>query len=45
MMVLIFPALCECPFVLFDRYNKNDHVREDEMGRACGMNEGKDECI
>jgi hypothetical protein len=28
----------------FDRV-KNDHVKEDEMGRACSMNEGKHECI
>jgi hypothetical protein len=24
---------------------KNDQVKEDEMGRACGTNEGEEECI
>jgi hypothetical protein len=31
--------------VLFAKYNYNDQVKEDEMGRACSMNGGQEECI
>jgi hypothetical protein len=26
-------------------YNYNDWLKEDEMGRACSMNGGEEECI
>jgi hypothetical protein len=31
--------------VLFTKYKKNDRVKENEMGRACSRNGGKEECI
>jgi hypothetical protein len=30
---------------LFSKYNYNDQVKEDEMGRACSTNGGEDACI
>jgi hypothetical protein len=30
--------------VLFAKYNYNDEVKEDEMGRECGMNEEEVKC-
>jgi hypothetical protein len=31
--------------VLFSKYNYNDQVKEDEMGRACSTNGGEEERI
>jgi hypothetical protein len=31
--------------VLFTKYNWNDEVKEDEMGRACSTNGVEEECI
>jgi hypothetical protein len=31
--------------VLFAKYNYNDEVKEDEMGRAFRINCGEEECI
>jgi hypothetical protein len=31
--------------VLFSKYNQNDQVKEDEMGRACSTNREEAECI
>jgi hypothetical protein len=31
--------------VFFAKYNKNDEVKEDEIGRACSTNEGEDVSI
>jgi hypothetical protein len=30
---------------LFAKYNYNDQVNENEMGRACSTNRGEEECI
>jgi hypothetical protein len=30
---------------LYSSPNKNDQVKEEDMGRACSMNRGEDECI
>jgi hypothetical protein len=30
---------------LFAKYNSNDQVKEDEMGRACSANGEEEECI
>jgi hypothetical protein len=30
---------------LYSSPNKNDQVKEDEIGRACSTNEGEEECI
>jgi hypothetical protein len=27
------------------KYNQNDQVKEDEMGRACSTNGGEEECM
>jgi hypothetical protein len=29
----------------FAKYNLNDQVKEDEMGRSCSTNKGEEECI
>jgi hypothetical protein len=31
--------------VLFGKYNQNDQVKENEMGRTCSTNGGEEECI
>jgi hypothetical protein len=31
--------------VLFAKYNWNNQVEEDEMGRACSGNGGEEECV
>jgi hypothetical protein len=31
--------------VHFAKYNYNDQVKEDEMGRACSTLETEDECV
>jgi hypothetical protein len=30
--------------ILFVKYNQNDHIKEDEMGRAYSMS-GEEECM
>jgi hypothetical protein len=35
----------DCTLVLFAKYNYNDQVKEDVMGRACRMNGGAEECV
>jgi hypothetical protein len=32
-------------FVLLAKYNKNDQVKENEMGRPCSTKGGEEECI
>jgi hypothetical protein len=32
-------------YVLFAKYNKNNQVKEDEVGGACGPNGGKEKCV
>jgi hypothetical protein len=31
--------------VHFAKYNENDKVKEDEIGRACSIHGGEEECI
>jgi hypothetical protein len=31
--------------LFFAKYNYNDQVKEDEMGRACSTNGGQEECL
>jgi hypothetical protein len=41
-MIKIYNASC---MKWFTKYNSNDQVKEDEMGRACGTYRGEDESI
>jgi hypothetical protein len=38
-------SLTGSELVLFSKYNQNDQVKEDEMGRACSTNGGEEECM
>jgi hypothetical protein len=34
-----------CKLVLFTKYNYNDHVKADEMSRACSTDKGEEDCV
>jgi hypothetical protein len=42
---VIVLAIITSKLVLFSKYNYNDQVKRDEMGRPCSTNGGEEECI